>query len=102
MKIRFFLNFIILIFSFSAIATETRVIDFQKIIENNASISLLYEQINNDQKSHKEKFKNEELNLQNELKDIEKLNLILEPLELEKEIENYNNKLNSFNAKIEK
>jgi hypothetical protein len=35
-------------------------------------------------------------------KRIEKLNLILDPSELEKEIENYNKKLNNFNDKIEK
>ena len=33
---------------------------------------------------------------------IEKLNLILEPAEIEEEIENYNNKLENFNKKIEK
>ena len=49
---------------------------------------------------HKEKFNNEELNLETEFKRIEKLNLILEPSELEKEIENYNLKLNNFNDAI--
>ena len=102
MTIRILFTTIIIFFSFTAIATNTRVIDFEKIIENNSSISLLYEQINKDQESHKEKFKNEELNLQSELKRIEKLNLILEPAELDKEIETYNNKLNIFNAEIEK
>ncbi len=102
MTIRIFLTFIILIFSFSAYSTNIRVLDFNQIIENNINISLLYEQINKDQVSHKEKFKNDELNFQKEFERIEKLKLILEPSELEKEKENYNNKLNNFNDTIEK
>ena len=102
MTIRIFLTFIILIFSFSAYSTNIRVLDFDQIIENNINISLLYEQINKDQVSHKEKFKNDELNFQKEFERIEKLKLILEPSELEKEKENYNNKLNNFNDTIEK
>jgi len=39
--------------------------------------------------------------LDSEFKRIEKLNLILEPSELEKEINNYNLKLNNFNETIE-
>ena len=38
--------------------------------------------------------------MESEFKRIEKLNLILEPSELEKEIENYNSKLNNFNETI--
>ena len=102
MRTRIVLIFIIVNFSFSAFSTNIRVIDFQKIIENNRNLILLYEEIKKDQRPHKENFKNDELNLQNELERIEKLNLILNPSELEKEIENYNNKLNNFNEKIAK
>ena len=94
------LTFIIITFSSSAFSTNIRVLDFQKIIENNTSLFLLYEKIEKDQFAHKEKFNNQELNLENEYKRIEKLNLILEPSELEKEIENYNFKLNNFNETI--
>ena len=102
MKIKTFVTFLIIIFSSSAFATNIKVLDFQKIIDNNTNLSKLYELINKDQEMHKEIFKNEELNLKNELDEIEKLNLILDASELEKEIENYNNKLNNFNKKIEK
>ena len=97
----FFLFFIIVIFNSSTYSANIRVIDFQKIIENNKNISLLYEQINKDQINHKEKFRKEELDLQNELERIEKLNLILDPAELAKEVEIYNKKLSYFNQKIE-
>jgi Skp family chaperone for outer membrane proteins len=100
--IRFILVSIIIILSSSAFSTNIRVIDFQKIIDNYSDISLLYDQINKDQLLHKEIFKKEELNLQNELERIEKLNLILEISELEKEIQNYNIQLSDFNNKIEK
>ena len=102
MRIKVLLLFIIYIFSTSAFSNNIRVLDFQKVIENNNSLSILYKQITKDQESHNLEFENEEINLQNEFDRIEKLNLILEPLELEKEIEKYNKKLNNFNTKIEK
>ncbi len=102
MKIRILLTLIILFFSFSAFSENIRVIDFQKIIENNTYLYQLYDLINKDQKIHKDKFKNEELIMQKELERIEELKLILEPIALEKEIEKYNSNLNDFNKKIEK
>ena len=88
MIIRLLLTFLFLIYSSNAFSTNIRVLDFEKIIENNTTISNLYKQIEKDQKTHKVKFENEELNLQDELKRIEKLKLILETNELEKEIPN--------------
>ena len=102
MRIKLLLLFIIYIFSTSAFSNNIRVLDFQKVIENNNSLSILYTQITKDQETHNLEFENEEINLQNEFDRIEKLNLILEPLELEKEIEKYNKTLNNFNNKIEK
>ena len=102
MIVRIFLIFIVISFSTNAFSTNIRVLDFQHIIENNINISILYDKIDKDQIFHKENFKKEELNLKNELDRIEKLKLILESAELEKEIENYNNQLNNFNDKIQK
>ena len=102
MIIRIFLIFIFISFSTNAFSTNIRVLDFQHIIENNINISILYDKIDKDQIFHKENFKKEELNLKNELDRIEKLKLILESAELEKEIDNYNNQLNNFNDKIQK
>ena len=102
MTIRIILFFIIFIFSSSVFSTNIRVLDFQNVIESNESFFILYEKIEKDQVVHKKKFTNEELNLESEFQRIEKLNLILEPTELEKEIENYNDELKIFNEKIEK
>tara|TARA_X000000368_G_scaffold412954_1_gene400183 strand:- start:17 stop:541 length:525 start_codon:yes stop_codon:yes gene_type:complete len=97
---RILLTLIIIIFSSSVFSTNIRVLDLQKVVESNTNLFLLYKKIEKDQEIHKEKFINEELNLESEFKRIEKLNLILETSELEKEIENYNLKLNNFNNKI--
>ena len=90
MKIKIILILSIIIFCSTAFSTNIRVIDFQNIIDSNKNLFSLYEKIEKDQEAHKTKFNNEELNLESEFKRIEKLNLILEPSELEKEIENYN------------
>ena len=102
MNFKIILTFLIIIFSSNAFSINIRVLDFQSIVDNNINLPILYDQINKDQEIHKNKLKNEEINLQDELKRIEELNLILEPIELEKEIENYNTKLNNFNDKVEK
>ena len=100
MIFRILLTLIIIIFSSSVFSTNIRVLDLQKVVESNTNLFLLYKKIEKDQEIHKEKFINEELNLESEFKRIEKLNLILETSELEKEIENYNLKLNNFNDTI--
>ena len=100
MTIRILLTFIIITFSSNAFSTHIRVLDFQKVIDSNSSLYLLYEKIEKDQTAHKKQFNNEESILESEFKRIEELNLILEPSALEKEIENYNIKLNSFNETI--
>jgi len=102
LTIKVFLTFIIICISSSAFSANIRVLDFQKVIDNNINLSLLYEKIEKDQESHKEIFNAEELNLESEFQRIEKLNLILEPSELEIEIENYNLELKNFNDKITK
>jgi hypothetical protein len=102
LKIKILLIFIFFFLNLSAFATNIRVIDFQSIVDNNTNLDLLYDQIDKDQISHKKVFTDEELILQNEFKRIDELNLILEPIELEKEVENYNLKLNNFNEMIEK
>ena len=100
MTIRIILTLIIIIFSSSAFSTNIRVLDFQHVIESNSNLLLLFEKIEKDQEAHKERFNEEELKLESEFQRIEKLNLILEPSELQKEIENYNLKLNNFNDTI--
>ncbi len=102
MTFRILLISITVFFSSSVLATNIRVLDFQKVIDSNTSLSSFYEEIKKDQEVHKEKLNKKELNLESEFERIEKLNLILDPSELEKEIEKYNLKLENFNESIEK
>ena len=64
MRIIILLSFIIITFSSSAFSTNIRVLDFQKIIENNTNLASLYDLINKDQQTHKTIFTNYEINLQ--------------------------------------
>ena len=100
LKILFFLFFCFQ--SFTLYGTAIRVIDLQYIIDNNTAILNLIKEIDNDQKSHRKNFKENEIALNLELERIEELKLILSNTELEKEINKYNDQLNQFNAKIER
>ena len=95
-----FFYFLIIFYSFNLYATNIRVVDLEKIIQNNNSFILLYSQIESDQKKYTNKFNEKETVLSSELDKIEKLKLILNKSELDKEINNYNELLNNFNFEI--
>ena len=58
MTIRIFLTCtVIFFFSSSAFSVNIRVLDFQKIIENNKNLALFYDQIKKDQETYKIEFK---------------------------------------------
>ena len=103
MKINiYFFYFLIIFYSFNLYATNIRVVDLEKIIQNNNSFILLYSQIESDQKKYTNKFNEKETELSLKLAKIEKLKLILNKSELDKEINNYNELLNNFNFEIKK
>ena len=102
MKINILLIFLFIIFTTNSYATTIRVIDLQKIIDNNKILNELFNLIENDQTNHREKFKKQEIELESELQRINELKLILDNVELEKEINGYNEKLQNFNQEIEK
>ena len=97
-----FFYFLIIFYSFNLYATNIRVVDLEKIIQNNNSFILLYSQIESDQKKYTNKFNEKETELSSKLAKIEKLKLILNKSELDKEINNYNELLNNFNFEIKK
>lgn len=94
--------FLIIFYSAIISANKIRVLDFQFLIENNPNLINLYAEIENDQLIHKDSFKIKEKELNNELKRIEKLKLILDSDEFTNEINKYNQSLNNFNLEIEK
>ena len=102
MKINILLIFLFIIFTTNSYATTIRVIDMQKIINNNKILNELFNLIENDQIKYTENFKKQEIELESELQRINELKLILDNVELEKEINGYNEKLQNFNQEIEK
>ena len=87
-------------YSFNLYSTNVRVIDFQRVIDSNNELVNLISKIEEDQAQHRKKFNEIEIKLKDELDRIEELKLILEKLELDKEINKYNTQLNQFNKQI--
>ena len=102
MIVKFSIFFLFIFSSTSAIGNTIRVVDFQKLIENNITLINLYSKIEKDQITHKNNFKNQEIDLDKDFERIEKLKVILDNSELENEINEYNRSLNEFNIEIEK
>ena len=88
------------VFSFKLNAAEIRVVDVKYLIDNNKDLINFILKIEEDQKIHRENFQITEKNLNEDLKKIEELKLILEESELQKEILKYNNNLTEFNERI--
>ncbi len=91
---------LICLYSTNLLSANIRVVDLEKIIDKNNELNNFITDITNDQIQHREKFSKIELNLKSELERIDGLKLILDNLELEKEINAYNEKLNNFNNQI--
>lgn len=101
--IRFFcLIFLFLSASFNLNATNIRVVDLQFLLDQNKHTKKLIDDIDTDQKIHRDKYKQIELNLQSQLEKIDELKLILDNSELEKEVSNYNEDFKQFNSDINK
>lgn len=100
LKIIFFLFFVI--YSQSIFAINIRVVDLQFLINQNQQYLNFLSIIEKDQLIHVQKFNEIELNLQSELRKLDELKLILDDVELQKEIKIYNNLLNQFNINVDK
>ena len=102
MILKFSFFFLFIFFSSSSIGNTIRVVDLQKLVENNINLINLYSKIEKDQKRYKDSFKQKEIELEKNFDRIEKLKVILDNSELEIEINKYNKSLNEFNIEIEK
>ena len=101
MKLKIFYLFFFFSISLTAYSSSIRVIEMQSLIDNNQILKKLYLLIESDQNIYLKKFKNEELQLEVKLSEINQLKLILSDEELKNEITNYNELLSNFNTKIE-
>ena len=102
MKLKILFFFLIYLTSNSLFASSIRVVNLEYILDQNDVFIDFYSKIENDQSIHRKKFIEAEESLQSQLKKIEEIKLILEQVELEKEINKYNLKLNNFNIEIDK
>jgi len=98
--LRFICIIFFTLFSFNCFGDNIRVINLDILINENLSFQKLINDIEIDQKIHKEHFNYIENDLGKRFDEIEELKLILNSNELDKEIQKYNTLLNEFNKKI--
>ncbi len=101
MKIKIIFLFFIF-YSFNCYSTNIRVVNLQQLIEQNDEMKQLLISIEKDQVKHKSNFRELESKLEEELKNIDNLKLILDNDALDNEINIYNQNLQNFNYEIKK
>ena len=89
------------IFSFNIFSQTIVVVNVQSLIDNNAIYQKTLNDIEINQEKHLKDFNIMENKLIIKLNDIEESKLILSEEEINKKIEDYNNQLSQFSAKIE-
>ncbi len=90
------------LFSTSVYSTIIVVIDIEEIIDSNEEYKKIILKIEKDQKDRSSLLQDEEIMLEKLLNDIESSKLLLENIEINKLIDEYNIKLNEFNNNVEK
>ena len=100
MRIRFFYYIFFFIITTNIHASNIKVIDIDKLINDNFFFKNIIKKIEVDQASYREDFVILENELQSKLNKLEDLKLILNSDEFEKEVSKYNISLNDFNNKI--
>ena len=100
MKLKIIVFILVTFFSLNSNSSTIRVIDIDFIINNNLSFKSFLEKLKSDQLTFKKKFEETEVYLQKKLSNIDELKLILEPSELDKEINNYNEEFRIFNDNV--
>ena len=86
----------LLIFSKNIYSNNISVIDIEYLVDNNKFYLEILEKIKKNQEKYKNTLKQEEENLENQLKEIESSKLILSNNEIGNMIDNYNIKLQNF------
>ncbi len=99
LKILFF--FFIFIFSYNANATNIAVVNIQNLIDNNNTYVEMIKLVEADQEKHLEFFKSKENKIEELLNEINESKLLLEEIEINERINNYNQELNNFTTLIE-
>ena len=100
MKLKNFFFILSIVFSNNLYSTEINVINLDYIIENNKYFKLLITNIENDQLLYSNIFNKREQELQLQINEINDLKLILDTVEIDKRINEYNQNLNKFQNDI--
>ena len=101
--IRFFiiLFFFLIFFIKNVSATSIAVIDIDKIINSNSSYKNIINEININQKKISQSFEELELKLTQFVNEIEESKLLLDEIEINKMIKNYNEELLKYNSLLD-
>ena len=103
MKLIYLIILICTIFSSKIISAQIiAVVNIQSLINNNSYYKEIIEDMEINQKKYLEKFELKEKALNEKLKDLEQSKLILNEIEINSQIDNYNNELTEFTYTVEK
>ena len=103
MKFIYLISFIFIVFLSKIVFAQTiAVVNIQSLIDNNSYYKQIINDIEINQKQYLEKFELKEKVLDEKLKDLEQSKLILNEIEINSQIDNYNNELTEFTYTVEK
>ena len=102
MKFIYLINFICIIFlSKNVFAQTIAVVNIQSLIDNNFYYKEIMKDMEINQEKYLEKFEIKEKELSDKLKDLEQSKLILNEIEINTQIDNYNEELTAFTLTVE-
>ena len=102
MKFIYLINFICIVFLSKIIFAQTiAVVNIQSLIDNNFYYKEIIKDMEINQEKYLEKFKIKEKELSDKLKDLEQAKLILNEIEINAQIDNYNEELTAFTLTVE-
>ncbi len=102
MKITYLINFICIIFLSKNIFAQTiAVVNIQSLIDNNIYYIEIMKDMEINQDKNIEKFAIKEKELSDKLKDLEQSKLILNEIEINAQINNYNEELTAFTITVQ-
>ena len=102
MKFIYLINFICIVFLSKIVFAQTiAVVNIQSLIDNNIYYKEIMKDMEINQEKYKENFELKEKELSYKLKDLEQSKLILNEIEINAQIDNYNEELTAFTITVE-
>ena len=102
MKFIYLINFICIVFLSKIIFAQTiAVVNIQSLIDNNIFYKEIMKDMEIDQEKYMEQFEIKEKELTDKLKDLEQSKLILNEIEINAQVDNYNEELTAFTITVD-